>query len=85
MTSIKTCTNLAKTYIRGIQVTYGKFDEKGEIVDAVSLNSYGDLAQASSLCTNMYIPVNDHISFIGYAYNPLGVSYIEFRTASGLI
>ena len=56
LTSIKVCTDRAVTYIRGIQVSYGKFNGIGEIVEAVSLNAFGDMNQASSLCTNFYIP-----------------------------
>ena len=55
LTSIKVCTNRQVTYIKGIQASYGKFSTNGEIVEAVSLNAYGDVDYATSLCTIFYI------------------------------
>ena len=62
LTSVKVCTDRALTYIRGVQVSYGKFLGNGEIVDAVYLNDFGDLDQATSVCENFYIPKDDYIS-----------------------
>lgn len=83
LTSIKVCTNRANTSIRGLQVSYGKISGDGEIFDALSLNGYGELAQASSYCSNFYISDDDYLSYVGYAYNLQGVVYLELRTDNG--
>jgi len=43
LTSVKVCTNRAKTLIKGMQVSYGKFNRLGEITDPVMLSRHGDL------------------------------------------
>ena len=69
LTTIKVCTDVAVTYIRGVQVSYGKFSGTGEIFDAVRLNDFGDLDQASSVCTNFYIEQNDYLTNVFLKYN----------------
>ena len=76
LTTIKVCTDVAVTYIRGLQVSYGKFSGTGEIFEAVRLNEFGDLDQASSVCTNFYIPQNDYLTNVYYRYNLLGISQL---------
>ena len=70
------------TYVKGIQVSYGKFSN-GEIVEAVSLNSFGDLNQASSLCTHFYIPQGDYLASIVYRYTDSGISQVRLTTNNG--
>lgn len=43
ITSIKVCTNRAKTQLKGMQVSYGKFNRAGEIIDPVLLSPHGNL------------------------------------------
>ena len=74
---------MAVTYIKGVQVSYGKFGASGEIFEAVRMNDFGDLDQASSVCSNFYIPQNDYLNNVSYRYNLLGISQIIFRTRSG--
>ena len=62
LTSVKVCTDRNITYIKGIQVTYGLFTNLGEITEAVNLFPFGDLNQATSVCTNFYIPQDDYIA-----------------------
>jgi len=83
LTSIKICTDRAQTYVRGTQVSYGKFNGIGEIIDAVSLTAFGDLDQATSLCKNFYIPNRDYLTNINMRYNLSGVSLIQLTTANG--
>ena len=56
----------------------------GEIVDAVYLNDFGDLDQATSVCENFYIPQDDYISQISYRYNLLGIAQLSLVTVKGL-
>ena len=68
------------TYIRGVQVSYGKFSGTGEIFEAVKLNDFGDLDQAKSVCTNFYIPQNDFLTNVSFKYNLLGIAQLTFTT-----
>ena len=74
---------MAVTYIRGVQVSYGKFAGTGEIFEAVRLNDYGDLDQAKSICSNFYIPQNDYLTNVFLKYNLLGIAQLVFTTRSG--
>ena len=74
LTTIKVCTDVAVTYVRGVQVSYGKFAGTGEIYQAVKLTDFGELDQAQSLCDNFYIPQNDYISNVSFRYNLVGIS-----------
>ena len=71
------------TYIRGVQVSYGKFSGSGEIFEAVKLNDFGDLDQTQSVCTNFYVPQNDYLTRVYYRYNLLGISQLVFTTREG--
>ena len=55
MISMKVCTDRAVTFVKGMQASYGKFNGKGEIVEAVSLNEHGDVDHTTSICTIFYI------------------------------
>ena len=82
LTSVKVCTDVRKTYIRGIQVSYGKFNALGELFDTVSLTPFGDLDQASSICSNFYVPQGDHISRVQYWHSVQGISKINLSLAN---
>ena len=73
LTSIKVCTDRAVTFVKGMQVSYGKFNAKGEIIEAVSLNKFGDVDYATSLCTVFYIPKGEHLASLLIRYSELGV------------
>jgi len=83
LTSVKVCTDRSVTYVKGIQVSYGKFDTSGEIIEAISLQDFGDLNQATSLCTNFYIPQGDYLSTVFYRYNTDGISQLWLTTVNG--
>ena len=84
LTSVKVCTDRAVTYIRGTQVTYGIFDAAGEIVKAVSLYPYGEVDQATSVCTNFYIPKDDFLSTILIRYNANVISQLWLTSRNGI-
>ena len=73
LSSIKVCRTRSENYIRGVQVSYGQFNGAGELSNAVSLNMIGNLAQASFVCDNFYIPKDDYLASILYRYNVFGV------------
>ena len=84
LTSMKVCTNVGLSYIRGIQVSYGVFDGSGELTNDVSLTPFGDLNQARSVCTNFYIPQGDNLGSVFYYYNINGISAITLTTVNGV-
>lgn len=74
LTSIEVCTNRAADRVRGVQVSYGQFNEKGEVVEGVAMNAVGVVDESTSVCTNFYVPEDDSIARILLRYNNLGIS-----------
>ena len=74
LTGIKVCTNRAVTFIKGVQVSYGKFSGDSEIVEAVSLTPYGDVDYSTAVCTIFYIPKGDYLANLLFRYNDTGVT-----------
>ena len=74
VTSLKVCTDRAVTFVKGVQVSYGKFNGKGEIIEAVSLHPLGDVNHATSLCTIFYIPRDQFLASLLIRYSDLGIS-----------
>ena len=72
------------TYIRGTQATYGAFDANGEIIKAVSLYPYGEVDQATSVCTNFYIPKDDFLATILIRYNANFISQLWLTSRNGI-
>ena len=83
LTSIKVCTDRAVTFVKGTQVSYGKYNGKGEIIEAVSLNPLGDVDYATSLCTIFYIPRDEYLASFLIRYSDLGISQIWPTTNLG--
>ena len=69
--------------MKGTQVSYGKFNPQGEIVNDVTLNPFGDVNQVTSVCTNFYIGQNDYLTSISYRYNEAGVQQLWLTTING--
>ena len=69
--------------MKGTQVSYGKFNSQGEIYDDITLNSFGDVNQVRSLCTNFYIGKDDYLSSVVYRYNEEGVQQLWLTTING--
>ena len=67
-----------------MQVSYGTYSGNGEVVDAVSLNEFAYLDQASYICKNFYIPQGDAIISILYKYNLKGITQLFITTQLGL-
>ena len=61
LTSIKVCTDREDTFIKGVQVSYGKF-EGTEIIEDVDLKEIGNTDDAQQLCTNFYIRKGDELA-----------------------
>ena len=83
LTSIKVCTDRAVTFVKGIQASYGKFDGKGEIIEAVSLNAFGDVNHSTALCTIFYIPKGEDLASFLLRYSDLGVTQVWPTTNMG--
>ena len=84
LTSIKICTDRAVTGIKGVQASYGLFDQEGEISNSVSMTPFGDLEQANNVCTNFYIPRNDVLASVLYRYDlNTGLTMMWLTTAAG--
>ena len=49
--TVKVCTDRKEAQILGVQISYGKLDEaSGEISEAVSMNSHGNVQDATGIC-----------------------------------
>ena len=71
------------TFVKGCQVSYGKFNGKGEVIEAVSLNPLGDVDHSTSLCTIFYIPRDQYLASFLIRYSDLGISQIWPTTNLG--
>ena len=73
ITSIKVCTNRKADQIKGMQVSYGKFNRDGEITEPILMSPHGNLDQTTKLCDNFYIKQGDFLSAVVYRYDQEGI------------
>ena len=84
LTSVKVCTDRSLTQVQGVQASYGKFNTKGEITDAITLLAHGNVNHSTAVCTIFYIPQNDYLVSFLMKYDELGVHQVWLTTKNGL-
>lgn len=80
LTSLKVCTNRKKTLVIGVQVSYGKFDQLGEINEPIIFTPHGNLDQTMARCENIYVQQDDNISALNYRYDSNGIKNMQVVT-----